>query len=98
MLHLVHGEDVVEDLVAVEDDAQGWVSHLDHGVVLLVHVGHGEGGDEDLAEVDLEDLGLGDGHHAHGGHGDPLGDDLVEGLELVEDAHVDEHGDVFLHA
>ena len=95
---MVHGEDVVEDRVEVVDEAHCWLFHLDHVVGLLFHVGHGEDGDEDLAEVDLEDLGLVDGHHAHGGHGDPLGDDLVVGLGLVEDSHLDEHGDGFLRA
>ena len=113
MLHLVHGEDVVEDLdEVVEDldevvgDAQRWPSHLAHVVVLLFHVGHGEDDCEDHASVGLDVHGLEHHHvapccgrrchvggrHAHGGHGHPVEDDLVE------DVHVDEHGDVFLLA
>ena len=104
---MAHGEDVVAGLGEVVGVAQLWASHLDHVVVALGPFGHGEDDSGDHALVALDDLGrehhhvapccggccLGDGRHTHGGHGEPLDDDLGEELVLVEVVHEDEHGD-----
>ena len=95
---MVRDDGVVEGLDEVVDDVLGWLYRLDHLPDLLFHVDCDEGDAGDHAEVDLEDLGLGVGRHAHGGHGDHGEDDLVVALVLVEDAHEDEHVDETLLA
>lgn len=72
----------------------------DHALVDLDDLGleHQHGLDDEVPVPCCGGRCRGVGRHAHGGHGEPLDDDLGEELVLVEDVHEDEHGDGTLRA
>ena len=92
--HLDHVEVVLGPFGHGEDDSG------DHALVDLDDLGleRPHGLDDEVPGPCCGGRCLGVGRHAHGGHGEPLDDDLGEELVLVADVHEDEHGDGTLRA